>query len=50
MFTAVVMDDVTDAVTVDEYLKDNPNSKENIRKQCTNVLKNLKDNQFVHGD
>lgn len=50
MFTAVVMDDVTDAVTVDEYLKDNPDSMENIHKQCTNVFKILKANQFVHGD
>ena len=50
MFTAVVMDDVTDAITVDEYLKDNPNSEENIRKQCTEVLKVLKGKRFVHGD
>ena len=50
MFTAVVMDDVTDAVTVDEYLKDNPDSKGMIHEQCTNVLKILKDKQFVHGD
>ena len=50
MFTVVVMDEVTDAVCVDEYLESHIHEQKDIIEKCTSALDVLHRRRFCHGD
>ena len=49
MFTVVVMDEVQNSVPINEYLRNHQGDQQNIRSQCDEILRLLKDS-YVHGD